>query len=245
MTKTCTVSGSPCMNLSNIRDCLLLDLLMDDPFCFNVLGILAGTGTDLGLAFVCSWQKGATRAAEVRQEQMLPRKATSSTCPAPCLLQFMLFISTWGVFPIPFHFIQFFFSSPSHTCNCFPSGTAHPKDVVHLLPPFLNLPVQELTSGTVLSRLTSDLSAPRADPEPKTGIRDLLIFIASWLEMRSPKEQTPTIPSLLYSLKSYPSFATSQLLLPCVDALPSSLQLLVQKPREEQLLTAFCSFTAN
>lgn len=106
----------------------------------------------------------------------------------------------------------------------------------HLFPPFLNLPVQELTSGTVLSRLTSDLSAPRADPEPKTGIRDFLIFIASWLEMRNPKGQTPTAPSLLYSLKSEPSFATSQLLLPCVDALPSSLQLLVQEPREEQLL---------
>lgn len=151
------------------------------------------------------------------------------------------------VFPIFFSFYPGFFpsSSHSHTCNCFPSGTAHPKDVVHLLPPSLNLPVQELTSGIVLSRLTSDLSAPRADPEPKTGIRDLLIFIASWLEMRSPKGQTPTIPNLLYSLKSDLGFATSQLLLPWVDALPSSLQLLLQKPREEQLLTAFCSFTAN
>lgn len=159
-----------------------------------------------------------------------------------------------GLFPIFFPFYPVFpspgpvcpvTSSHSLTCNCFPSGTADPKDMIHLLPPFLNLPVQELTSENILFRLTSDLSAPRADPEPKTGIRDLLIFIASWLEMRSPKGQTPTIPSLLYSLKSDPSFATSQLLLPCVDALPSSLQLLVQKPREEQLLAAFCSFTAN
>lgn len=159
------------------------------------------------------------------------------SCPLPLTVHaFYQYI--WGLS----HFLSillsfgFFPSSHNHTCNCFPSGEADPKDAVHLLPPFLNLPVQELTSGTVLSRLTSDLSAPRADPEPKTGIRDLLIFIASWLKMRSPKGQTPTVPSLLYSLKSDPSFATSQLLLPCVDAFPSSLQLLVQKPGEEQLL---------
>lgn len=166
---------------------------------------------------------------------MLPRKATSSTCPALCLSQVMLFT---GFFPIFFPFYPFFPSpgpvcpQDSLTCNCFPSGTADAKDVIHLLPPFLNLPEQELTSGTILFRLISALSPPRADPEPKTGIRDLLIFIASWLEMRSPKGRTPTIPSLLYSLKSDPSFATSQLLLPCVDALPSSLQLLLQNPRE-------------
>lgn len=71
---------------------------------FNILGILAVTGSDLGLGFAFSWQKGATRAAEVRQEQMLPRKAASSTCPAPCLLQFVLFYQYMGGFPISFPF---------------------------------------------------------------------------------------------------------------------------------------------
>lgn len=225
------------------------------PFSFfNILGILAGIGTDLGWGFCVPGRR-------MQPEQL--RWGRSRCCqekqpPAPVLLSAshspMLFISTWGFFPFSSHFIHFVPSpSPvcpvpsrhSLTCNGFPSGTADPKDVMHLLPPLLNPPVQELTSGTFLFRLTSDLSAPRADPEPETGMRDLLIFISSWLEMRRPKVQTPTIPNLLYSLKSDPSFATSQLLLPRVDALPSSLQLQVQKRREEQLLTAFCSFTAN
>lgn len=39
----------------------------------------------------------------------------------------------------------------SHSLTCiFPPGTAGPKDVINLLPPFLNISIYELTAGTAL-----------------------------------------------------------------------------------------------
>lgn len=137
MTRNCSVSGSPRVNLSNIRD-WYQDYWWRFPFSFfNVLGILAVAGTDVGLGFVCSWQKGVTRVAEARQEHMSPRKSTSSTCPALCLSQSNAFYPYKRFFPHFLSILSSFFpvqvldmqypTSHSLTCNCFPSGTADPS----------------------------------------------------------------------------------------------------------------------
>lgn len=79
----------------------------------------------------------------------------------------MLFIRTRGFFPIFFPFYPAFSQCRSCTCST-PLATASPVIVfllgqqIHLLPPFLNLPVQELNLRTVLFRPVCSWGSPWA-----------------------------------------------------------------------------------